>query len=507
MTTTTETTTATNDQIVYRDPKVLVANPANVRSDLGKVSDLAQSIAQVGVLEPIILVPTEDGGEAILAGHRRTAAAIEAGLDQVPCIVRPDLASGAESVTAMLVENLRRKDLSATETARAYEQLRGFGLTASAIAKRTGSRPKDVKEHLVIAGSELAAKAGERFAFLSMAHLLVLAEFEDDPDAVRELTVTAKEDPEYFEHRASQLRQARIFQAKLAAVTARLEAAGIRIVDDPGYSEHGPMRRLHLLVNEKGKELTEKAHASCEGHVATLSSYDPERVTYWCADPKRFGHKERYASEARSPSSAARGEDGKLTEEARAERRRIIANNKAMDAANPVRREFIASLIVRKAAIKGGLRFAVRDLAANPHQMSGDDTLLAAFIGTEASRVGAEATTGAAAVDQASDARLVNVLLAHSATAIESTWTKEAWRSVDSRRAAWLGFLATQGYRLAEVEQLVLDDAAKTSEKRRGVLVAVPDALDAPDGDGVTGETDDPEEDEDAEGDLDSDEN
>ncbi len=477
MTTITEPSPATTTQVVYRDPKALVANPANVRSELGKVTDLAQSIAAIGVLEPIILVPTEDGGEAILAGHRRTAAAIEAGLDQVPCIIRPDLASGVESVTAMLVENLRRKDLSATETARAYEQLVGFGLSPAVIARRTGSKPKDVREHLVVAESELAAAAGERFEFLTMAHLLVLAEFEDDPDAVRDLTVTAKKDPEYFEHRASQLRQARVYQAKLAAVTTQLTEAGVRIVDEPGYSERSPMRRLHLLVTEKGKELTEATHAACEGHVATLSSYDPERVTYWCSDPKAYGHKERYASEGRPPSSATRGEDGKLTEEARTERRRIIDNNKAMDAANPVRRKFIVNLVARKVAVKGGLRFAVRDLVGNAHQMSGDDGLLAAFLGVDASRVNAERTTGSAAVDRASDVRLPNVLLAHCATAIESTWTKEAWRSVDTRKAAWLGFLNSQGYRIAEVEQLIVDDAAKHSEGRRAVVTVVADAL------------------------------
>jgi hypothetical protein len=74
------------------------------------------------------------------------------------------------------------------------------------------------------------------------------------------------------------------------------------------------------------------------------------------------------------------------------------------------------------------------------------------------------------------------VLLAHSAAAIETTWTKEAWRSVDPRKAAWLTFLASQGYRLAEVEQLVIDEAAAHAAKRIGPLRAVSTSGHEPDG-------------------------
>jgi hypothetical protein len=154
-----------------------------------------------------------------------------------------------------------------------------------------------------------------------------------------------------------------------------------------------------------------------------------------------------------------------------------------MDAAIPVRRHFVKNLIAGKAVPKGALRFSVRDLAEHPESMTPlDDRLLGAFLGTEAKLQVYGRSVGPKAVDGASDARLVQVLLAHSAAAIETMWTKEAWRSVDPRKAAWLTFLASQGYRLAEVEQFVVDEAGAQASKRSRGLRAVSTSEHEPEG-------------------------
>ncbi len=88
-----EINTAT--ELVWLDPKTLVRNPANVQGDLRTLDELAGSIAESGIVEPLVVVPLEDG-HRILAGHRRAAAAVMAELDVVPCWVRADLAE-AES--------------------------------------------------------------------------------------------------------------------------------------------------------------------------------------------------------------------------------------------------------------------------------------------------------------------------------------------------------------------------------------------------------------------------
>lgn len=77
-----------------------VGPPGNVREDLGDLSGLAASIAAQGVLEALTVVPhtrvaddgTATGGHQLVAGHRRAAAALLAGVTAVPCVLRPDLA-------------------------------------------------------------------------------------------------------------------------------------------------------------------------------------------------------------------------------------------------------------------------------------------------------------------------------------------------------------------------------------------------------------------------------
>ena len=102
---------------------------------------LAASIAEVGVLQPILVRPMgdEDGSPVfeLLAGERRWRAAKRIGLPMVPAIVRDvsDLASMEQAV----VENLHRKDLNPLEEAAAYQQLlEDFGLTHDQLAKRVG---------------------------------------------------------------------------------------------------------------------------------------------------------------------------------------------------------------------------------------------------------------------------------------------------------------------------------------------------------------------------------
>lgn len=65
--------------LVWLDPATLVAHPANVRDEID-VSELVSSIAVTGVIEPLVVIPLDDGGMRILAGHRRAAASVAAGL-------------------------------------------------------------------------------------------------------------------------------------------------------------------------------------------------------------------------------------------------------------------------------------------------------------------------------------------------------------------------------------------------------------------------------------------
>lgn len=100
------------------------------------IEELAASIREVGVLQPLVVRSTPAGFE-LIAGERRLRAAKEAGLERVPVLIRQ--AGDNESMELALVENLQRENLSPLETAAAYQALmEGFGLTKDQLARRLG---------------------------------------------------------------------------------------------------------------------------------------------------------------------------------------------------------------------------------------------------------------------------------------------------------------------------------------------------------------------------------
>jgi len=215
--------------LVWRRPADLAAHPLNVRHDLGDLTGLVKTIRTVGVLQPFVIVPTPDG-EKVLAGHRRLAAAVEAGTELVPCYVRPDLADDVAQVTAMLVENGQRRDLSVTEEAQGYQQLAAFELSATQIAKATGQKVGHIKSALAVAGSDVAIAVTDRYD-LTLDQAATLAEFADDTEAVKALTVTAKRDPRGWDHEVSRLRQDRADTQAVAELAAQLTEAGVTVMD------------------------------------------------------------------------------------------------------------------------------------------------------------------------------------------------------------------------------------------------------------------------------------
>jgi len=106
------------------------------RIDDASLATLTASIAEHGVIQPILVTEVVDGYQ-LVAGERRLRAAIAAGLDRIPAVVRQ--LADREQLELALVENLQREDLTAIEAATAYRQLVDeFGFTHEALAQRVG---------------------------------------------------------------------------------------------------------------------------------------------------------------------------------------------------------------------------------------------------------------------------------------------------------------------------------------------------------------------------------
>jgi len=113
------------------------------------IKEMAASIREVGILQPLVVRSTPDGFE-LIAGERRLRAAKEAGLDRVPVLIRQ--AGENESMELALVENLQREDLNPLETAAAYQALiDGFGLSKEQLANRLGKSRAAVTNTLRLA--------------------------------------------------------------------------------------------------------------------------------------------------------------------------------------------------------------------------------------------------------------------------------------------------------------------------------------------------------------------
>jgi ParB family chromosome partitioning protein len=121
-------------------------NPNQPRQHMGDLSELIASVREKGVLEPILVRPRGSRFQ-IIAGERRYRAAMEAGLGEMPCIVRET--SDSETMEIALIENLQRKDLSAFEEADGLKMLaESYGYTHEAMAERLGKSRTSVTEVL-----------------------------------------------------------------------------------------------------------------------------------------------------------------------------------------------------------------------------------------------------------------------------------------------------------------------------------------------------------------------
>jgi ParB family transcriptional regulator, chromosome partitioning protein len=441
------------------DPATLVDNPQNARRPHRDREGLAPSIGALGILNPPLVRRLEDGRLELIAGERRKYSAIKAGLSTIPVFVRNDL-SPVHQVASMLVENQDREGLTPTEEAIAIQQLAGFeGVSQRDITTMTGIRAGVVRTALKVAASEVATAIGERHD-LNLEQLLVLAEFDTDTEAVKALTVSAVKDPSRFDHLVAQLRHERDDRAAYNAVAVKITEAGVPLVElENGWWLPDGAAYLDELPTPNGaRSLTPAKHRACPGHAgAVRESDDGYEVAYLCLDPVGHGHIDQPKSHNGITSSATGAAEPGMTDEQKAERKKVIANNKAWETATPVRREYVTGLVGRRNVPKGTLRYVTEVIMADPAGLAaGDGDRVASIIGKETHPGSWDRTAALALASDASDARLPLVLFAQVAASVEARFGERwGWRNPTSALVAYLRFLAACGYGLSEVEEEV----------------------------------------------------
>lgn len=460
-------------ELLAVDPRTLVVG-VNVRRELALDKPFLRSIAERGVREPIMARRGEDGVLVVRKGKRRTLAAVEAGRDTVPVLVEPghpdndDTPDGldraarevrVERIVDQLEENHHRTGTSEADEVHAHQQLLDLGLTAGQIARRTHVPTARVKVTAAVARSELAAAVLDRYE-VTLDQAAVIAEFDDrtdtGADAVKVLTVTATKEPAQFAHVAQKLRDERADAALLAQTVADLTGQGVALLDadDPGEARQLSGLRPDVEV-PSGTELTAEAHAGCPGDAGSVEvrrGWDRQpqvRVVHWCLDPDTHGHVPRW-TQAAADTGQSGATAGGMSEQEKAQRRRVIANNKLWDSATTVRRQWLRTFLARKTPPRDALVFTAVTMGRAGHDlrraMESGHLTACEVLGLEpvGSVYTGRPTPIAEAARVASPPRATQLVLAVLLGAAEDATSRQTWRTPEAghrllHRAARLG--------------------------------------------------------------------
>ena len=173
------------EEIIEMDISELRANPYQPRKvfDGEKLEELANSIREHGVFQPIIIKKSAIKGYEIIAGERRVKAATMAGLTTIPAIVRDF--TDEQMMEIALLENLQRENLNAIEEAMAYRNLiNSLALTQEALATKLGKSRVHVTNMLGLLNLPEEVKDMIVEGKISMSHARVLSKIENKADII-----------------------------------------------------------------------------------------------------------------------------------------------------------------------------------------------------------------------------------------------------------------------------------------------------------------------------------
>jgi len=168
-----------DNQVLHLDIDLVEPNPLQPRGLIApeSLAELASSIKEHGIIEPLVVAKTPAGYQ-IIAGERRWRASKQAGLTTVPVIIRETTAKGMLEMA--LVENVQREDLNPIDRAQAFQRLvEEFGLYVGEIAKRIGKSESYVSNTMRLLGLPDAIKDGLISQAISEGHARAIAGLGD----------------------------------------------------------------------------------------------------------------------------------------------------------------------------------------------------------------------------------------------------------------------------------------------------------------------------------------
>lgn len=433
-------------QIVQIDPRTARVED-NIRQDVKLSTQYIASVRLHGVIVPVLAYTDSDGTVVVRDGQRRLLAAREVGLATIPAYVVDKNDETRIRVIEQMIANEHREALTTAERAAAWRQLSLEGMSVVAIAKQTGAQRNEVKAGLTVAGHDIAAAAVAEYD-LTLDQAAVLVELDDDPDAVTELREVARKHPDSFDHYAQRALDAKATREEIAALRSDYEARGVTVVDWPEYGDTDTVL-LRDLQDADGNQLTEENYAGQPGYaVAIAERWGSVSVGHVVVDWQPHG--------LRRIGSTGTVTGGKMTEDEKAERRQVVANNKAWVSAEKVRRTWLSELLGRKRLPADALPFAAITLATSRFEvgkaLNDGHPLAETLLGQE------NGSRQLAALVEKTPTKATHVAIAIALGALEAATGKHTWRNPDPAARRYFRQLAAWGYTLSDVEQLIIID-------------------------------------------------
>jgi ParB family chromosome partitioning protein len=171
--------------VIELDLNCISVNPNQPRThfDQAAIEELASSITELGIIQPITVRKLKFNSYELVSGERRFRASKHAGLTTIPAYVR--IANDQESLEMALVENIQRQDLDPIEIAQSYQRLiEEVKLTQEEMSKRVGKKRSTISNYLRLLNLDPLVQTGIRDGFISMGHGKAIINFEDSEQQI-----------------------------------------------------------------------------------------------------------------------------------------------------------------------------------------------------------------------------------------------------------------------------------------------------------------------------------
>jgi len=231
--------------MAFIHPDEVAVNPYQPRTtfDEEALTDLAQSISELGIIQPITVRKINDGSYQLVSGERRLRASKLAKLESIPAFVRE--ANDQESLEMALVENIQREDLDPIEIALSYQRLIDeIDLTQESMSKRVGKKRSTITNYLRLLKLHPQVQGALRRREISMGHGRALMAVEDE-EAQIELLNSVRD-------KSLSVRATEELVKKYGSEKSELKGPSKKVLSAIDDLEQGLNRKVHLKASQSG---------------------------------------------------------------------------------------------------------------------------------------------------------------------------------------------------------------------------------------------------------------